>query len=183
LTKGPKGTIPAGEPAFRQLSKEEAMLGCKRLVAITALASALVWLGTAPAAAAGNPDRQPLPTPGDLTIACSQGFDAVAHVVANNEYLLSFSKSDGTQIFMVNGYFAATVSGNGKSFFFNASGPGTFVFRPDGSQTIVDRGRGLYITPDLTDISLLTGRLTVDAGGNIISHSGTTTDICALLAS
>ena len=158
------------------------MLWFRRLVATLALSSAFACLGSGTTVAAGNPDRQPLPTPGDLTISCAQGFDAIAHVVSNNEYLLSFTRSDGTQVFMVNGFFAASISGNGKSVLFNASGPATFVFRPDGSQTIVDRGLVLYITPDLTDISLLTGRVTLDAAGNIASHTGTTTDVCALLA-
>lgn len=136
------------------------MPGFRRLLTLLALTFAFAWLGSGAAQAAGNPDRQPAPTPPDVTISCAQGFDAVAHVVANNEYVLSFTRSDGTQIFKVDGYFAATVSGNGKSFFFNASGPGTFVFRPNGSVTFVQYGRTFFIAPDLTDAKILVGLTT-----------------------
>ena len=158
------------------------MLGFKRLLASLAVLSALFWLGTTSALAAGNPDRQLLPTPPDVTVSCPQGFSALAHVAVNKEYAKVFVLSDGTIKMQVNGDAVTTVAANGKVLTFNSSGPAKVYFRPDGV-TEVTQGHLIYIGADFHGMWVYTGLVVIDNSGNVVSATGHVTDVCAALAS
>ncbi len=159
------------------------MLGIRRLFVSAAVSFALVLGGCMAVSAAGNPGRVPLPT-GDLSGPfCGDAIGTVLlHAAINNEYLKTFTLQDGTVKLQVNGRFVTTVTGNGKTLTFNSSGPGAFYFRPDGSVIQTGLGRVLFIGAHGEGIWLYTGNLVVDPlTGLLLSHSGGSTDICALL--
>ena len=78
------------------------MLGFKRLLASLAVLSVLFWLGTTSALAAGNPDRQPLPSPPDVIGPfCGTAIgDIVAHVAVQREYIKTLSSSKGLRVML-----------------------------------------------------------------------------------
>ncbi len=162
------------------------MLGSKRLLASLAVLSVLFWLGTTSALAAGNPDRQPLPSPPDVIGPfCGTAIgDIVAHVAVQREYIKTFSSSNGVTRYGIEGYQldTFTVVATGKSVSVNASGPASITDYPDGTEIFVLLGHTIYVNPPTGGIFLYTGRVTVDTTtGQIASHIGGTKDICALL--
>jgi hypothetical protein len=154
----------------------------KRSLTTLAITSALVWIGAATALAAGNPDREPLPTPPDVTVSCPQGFSAVAHIAVNKEYSKVFVLSDGTIKMQVNGDAVTTATANGKVLTLNSSGPAQVYFRPDGV-TEVAEGHLIYIGVGFQGLWVYTGLVVIDNSGNIVSSTGHVTDVCAALAS
>jgi hypothetical protein len=163
------------------------MHGPIRLAAIAGLSSALLCVGSIGALAAGNPGRQPLPTPPDVTgpfCGATLG-DIVAHVAVQREYIKTFTTSNGVVRYGIEGYQqdVFTVVGTLKSITVNASGPATITDYPDGTETFVLLGRTIYVNPPSGGIFMYTGRTVVDTTtGQIAKHIGGTKDICAALA-
>ena len=154
----------------------------ERIFAPLVLSSVFVWASAAAGLAAGNPGRQPSPTPPDVTVSCPQGFSAIAHVALNKEYTKVFVLSDGTVKLAINGDAVTTVSANGKVFSFNSSGPGAIYFFVDGSIRLVEEGHLFYIGANFQGMWVYTGLVVLDSSGNIVSQSGNVTDVCAMLA-
>jgi hypothetical protein len=136
------------------------------------------------ASAAGNPDRQPLPTPPDIVVdVCNPSTGPVlAHITVNREYVKTFTAADGTITFAINGasFGTFTRQSNGTVVSVNASGPARITMHPDGVVTYVSRG--LLVAINEIGIWQYAGNSVVDpATGVILSHSGRVTDICQLL--
>ena len=163
-------------------------MGWLRRALIVAVLSALAASVTSSAAlAAGNPDRQPLPSPPDVSDTfCGAGVGMVlAHVSVNRVYAKSFLGKDGTLRIEFNGFAQSTVTTAKKSLSFNSSGPATLTFYPDGTMTLIGKGHSFVINPTgpNTGILLVTGRISVDPNTNDVTVlSGNVTDVCALLA-
>jgi hypothetical protein len=164
----------------------------RRAFGIALVSSAFVWLGSAAAFAAGNPDRTPAPPFAPYTaLLCGAGVgDVTVSLDADTyrSYVKTYVTSDGTTRLKFNGYQAATVTGNGKTLHFNISGPGTIVLNGDTVVAVTGTGHGLYIGPPGTTqpgLLLFTGNVVyaVESSGNAIvaSYTGHRTDICALL--
>jgi hypothetical protein len=96
------------------------------------------------ASAAGNPDRQPSPTPPDIVVdVCVPSVGPVlAHITVNREYVKTFTEADGTITSAINGAAFGTFTrlSNGAVVTVNASGPATLTVHPDGVVTFVNRG-------------------------------------------
>src|SRR5690349_17965123 len=103
------------------------MLGIRRVVAVFATLSALLWLGATGAQAGGNPGRLPnLPLPSPFTQPlCGPAIGDVTVSVdptTYREYFKTFTLADGNIKVEFNGYLTEIVQGNGKTLAFNASG-------------------------------------------------------------
>ncbi len=147
------------------------------------LAFAAVCLASVTVVAAGNPDRRPLQPGEDVNINCPQGFVGVLHTIINQEYIKTFTLRDGTVRYQIEGRLAEQWSGNGKTLTVNDSGPARITFWADGSVTIVTQGRTMIIPRTLDGLWIYTGQVMIDIDtGAIISHHGSATDLCALLA-
>lgn len=163
------------------------MLTFRRALIVVVLSAAALSATAAGGLAAGNPGRQPLPTPPDVVgPLCGPTIGTVvAHISVNREYIKTFTNTNGTLRFKINGYAQSTVTANGKTLAFNTSGPATITVNPDGTTlNIISEGHSFVIGPTgpNTGIIVVTGRITVDlATGNIIVLSGHVTDVCALL--
>lgn len=157
-------------------------MGPKCVSKAVALAIAAVCLASASVLAAGNPNRQLIPPVPDEYVHCPSGIVALVHNTVEKEYIKTFTQKDGTLRYEINGRLVVEVSGNGKTLTINASGPGTITVRPDGSTTIVLKGRTLSIPLAANAIWLYTGLVVFDPVTDaVVSHSGTVTDVCALL--
>jgi hypothetical protein len=170
----------------------------KRVLAVASLVSAAVWLGSAPALAGGNPNRQPnLPLPPPFTQAlCDPAIGDVTVSVDPStfrSYFKTFTLRDGTTKVQFNGYAREIVQGNGKTLELNVSGPGAFYITPDGAFSAVGEGHLFYIGPVgtpqkglfmYTGKTVLTPINTADYGTIFVvsSYTGNKTDVCALLA-
>jgi hypothetical protein len=163
------------------------MLSFKRALIVVGLSVAILYGSSAGGLAAGNPGRTALPTPPDVVgPLCGPSVgNVVAHISVNREYIKTFTNSDGTLRFGINGYAQSTVTANGKTLAFNTSGPATITVNPDGTTAnVISEGHSFVIGPTgpNTGIIVVTGRITVDlATGNVIVLSGNVTDVCALL--
>jgi hypothetical protein len=106
----------------------------------------------------------------------------VAHISVDREYIKTYTFSNGTTKYEVNGTQTDTVTGNGKTVTINASGPGSITILADGTVVQVLQGHTIYFnTPD-KGIFLFDGLAVVDtSNGTIASHNGHVTDVCALL--
>jgi hypothetical protein len=162
------------------------MLTFRRALIVAVLSVAALSVTSAGGLAAGNSGRQPLPTPPDVVgpLCGPATGTVVAHVSVNREYIKTFTNTNGTLRFKINGYAQSTVTANGKTLAFNTSGPATITVNPDGTTlNVISEGHSFVIGPTgpNTGIILVTGRITVDlATGNIIVLSGHVTDVCAL---
>jgi hypothetical protein len=146
-----------------------------------ALAAAAACLAAVSVLAAGNPGRELLPPVPDEYVNCPSGVVALVHNTVEKEYIKTFTEQDGTLRYGVNGRLVVEVTGNGKTLTLNASGPGTVTVGPDHSVSVVFEGLTLSIPRTADAIWLFSGRV-VFSGGVIDSHTGKTTDICALLS-
>jgi hypothetical protein len=164
------------------------MLSLRRWLIVVVLSAAVLSLTSAGGLAAGNPGRTLSPTPPDVSgLLCGPSIgNVVAHISVNREYILTFTETDGTLRFGINGFAQSTVTANGKTLAFNTSGPATVTVNPDFTTlSVISQGHSFVIGPTgpNTGIILVTGRITVDlATGNIIVLSGNVTDVCALFA-
>jgi hypothetical protein len=163
------------------------LLSFRRALIVAVLSAGALYVGSAGVLAAGNPGRTPLPTPPDVVgLLCGPSVGTVvAHISVNREYIKTFTNTNGTLRFGINGYAQSTVTANGKTLAFNTSGPATVTVNPDGTTVSnIGEGHAFIIGPTgpNTGILLVTGRITVDpATGNVIVLSGHVTDVCALL--
>jgi hypothetical protein len=175
------------------------MPGIRRLLVVLAVSSACVWLGSAPALAAGNPDRQPnLPLPPPFTQPmCGPGIGDVTVSIDPNTFratFMTFTQRDGTTKIEFTGYAEQIVQGNGKTLKFNVSGPGAILINADGSiAAAVFGGENFYIGPVGTPqqgLALYSGHVSyaiIDTAAYgpifvVSSFTGHSTDVCALLA-
>jgi hypothetical protein len=136
------------------------------------------------ASAAGNPNRQPSPTPPDIVVdVCIPSVGPVlAHITVNREYVKTFTEADGTVRYAINGANFGTFTrlSTGAVVSVNASGPVTITMHPDGTVTVVSGG--LLVAINSTGIWQYAGKSVVDpATGIVLSHNGRVTDICQLL--
>lgn len=160
-----------------------ATLGPKRACKALALAASAVCLASVSVLAAGNPGRELIPPVPDAYVTCPSGVVALVHNTIEKEYIKTFTQQDGTLRYGINGRLVIEVTGNGKTLTFNASGPGTIFVHPDGTASIVTEGLTFSIPRANNAIWLFTGRVVFDAAtGTILSHSGSTTDVCAQLS-
>jgi hypothetical protein len=149
-----------------------------------------IALSTLPAGAAGNPDRQFAPVPDVVIEFCDIAGRHVtgpilAQATINQEYAKTFTSRDGTVRIAFNGRLVDTFTRleTGQSVTFNASGPGTLTFYPDGNVTIVSRGLAVVGNP--TGIWIYAGRLDIDPATGLVLPSSAgkqKADICALLS-
>ena len=149
-----------------------------------ALCAIMLTANSIGAAAAGNPGRQPLPTPPDIVVdVCNPSVGPVlAHLTVNREYIKTFAAPDGTVTYAINGASFGTFTrlSNGTVVSVNASGPTTITMHLGGAVTYVSRG--LLVAINETGIWQYAGLSVVDpATGLVLSHSGRVTDICQLL--
>ncbi len=158
------------------------------------VAIALVCLA-APATA--GPTRVPAPAGAvDLPdIFC--GFAIHAEFPKNNEYSLIFSDAGGTVTHTrTTGALAVTLTNasNGHTHTFNISGPGDLVSNADGSTTLTATGHWIFFfAPGQLGVGspgsmvTFTGHTVLWTAANgfdqeIRSHTGTMSDVCAMLA-
>ncbi len=172
------------------------MSGSKRLVAALALASAVVWFGSAGVEAGDNRQSNSLPPPFTQPM-CGPGIGDVTVSIdpaTFRSFIKTFTLQDGTTKIQFNGFASQIVQGNGKTLSFNVSGPGYFLVAPNGDfVTSVGQGHGFYIGPvgsPQEGLKLYTGLVVyaitvVDPYGPIFvvaSSTGHVTDVCAMLA-
>jgi hypothetical protein len=150
-----------------------------RLTAVlAALAGAAYFVTTAPAE---RPSRQPLPAPPTFTISGSCAFDVQVDVLANKEYVTTFTS--GKQI--ITGRLVVRLTNAAhpqKSVVLNVSGPGI----EDVSNPSVFNlsGTSLIFFPGTLELTKGPISLTFDENGNITSFSETSAgavDLCAVL--
>jgi len=155
------------------------MLGIKRVLAIFAVLSALVWAGSA--AVQANPNRMQLLV-GDLSgNFCGKAVGPILLHIDAKEYFKTYATKDGGTRMEVNGRAFVTVTTGRKSLVFNASGPGTVYFAHDGSLlSVVSRGQVFYIGTN-GGLWVFEGHIVTDPAGNLVATSGHVTDVCALL--
>ena len=132
-------------------------------------------------AGASPPTREFVPAP-DFTISGSCPFDVRAHVVANNEYGITFANGAT----LVTGALKATLtnlSSPSESITLNIPGPGLFTATTDGGLRIDTAGPWLFFYPGV--LLYATGRsiFTVSPSGVValIRQGGTSTDLCTVL--
>ena len=156
------------------------MLGFKRVLAIFAVLSALVWAGSA--AVQANPNRMPLVV-GDLAgNFCGKAVGPILLHIDAKEYFKTYATKDGGTRMEVNGRAFVTVTTGRKSLVFNASGPGTVYFAHDGSLlSVVSRGQVFYIGTN-GGLWVFEGHIVTDPAGNLVATTGHVTDVCALLS-
>lgn len=136
----------------------------------------------APTAGADPPTREFIPA-SDFTISGSCPFDVGVHVVANNEYGITFANGAT----LVTGTLKVTLtnlSDPSKSIRLNIPGPGLFTSTTDGGLRIDARGPWLFFYPGVLLYSAGYSTFTVSASGefSLSQQGGTSTDLCAVLA-
>jgi hypothetical protein len=136
----------------------------------------------APTAGADPPTREFVPA-SDFTISGSCSFDVGVHVVANNEYGITFANG-ATLITGALKFTLTNLSDPSKSITLNIPGPGLFTVTSDGGLRIDARGPWLFFYPGVLLYSTGHSTVTVSASGVIAlsQQGGTSTDICAVLA-
>lgn len=170
----------------------------KRLIGLLALVGLIVTLVAAPASAL-RPDRfKPGPNP-DLTVEGVCDFPVLLHDVVNNIAVTDFFDQEGNVVrelgtgLLVEQMTRLDDQGAPvRSITRNISGPGTFTFDEDGA-TLVATGAWLFFflpgevegEPDGL-MWLTTGRwvwrIDNDGTTTLVSHRGTSEDVCTLLA-
>jgi hypothetical protein len=148
-------------------------------ICIVGLIAALFML--APTAGADPPTREFVPA-GDFTISGSCSFDVSAHVVANNEYGITFANGAT----LVTGAFKVTLTNATdptKSITLNIPGPGLYT-APDGGLRLDARGPWVIFYPGVLLYAAGNMTLAVSASGefSFTQQGGTSTDLCAVLA-
>jgi hypothetical protein len=147
----------------------------KRLTFVIGLAVAAALLVPG-VAAADKPIREGLPAE-DFTIQGSCAFDVDLQVLANKEFITTFS--DGRQLIRL------TNVDTGKSIDLNISGPVFITPHADGSVTFELSGRSLVFLPGLLELTSGPAVLEIDPAGNVVGYAKTSAaavDLCAVLA-
>lgn len=143
----------------------------------------------------GKPLRSPLPdAPFSFAAGAVCSFPLIGTVLENNEVSNTFPpEPNGDVVQHITGRLVMTLTNGStnKSINVNISGPGTLVFRPDGSVGFTGYGNSLFF---FTSTSVPAGPATFifsgktvanfDASGNLtlISQSGNAQDVCAALS-
>lgn len=158
----------------------------RRAPIVVVLSAIAISVTSAGVVAAGNPGREFLPAPPDITGPfCGDAIgDIVAHVAVQREYIKTFTSNNGVVRYGIEGYQldTFTVVATGKSVSVNASGPATITDYPNGTETFVLLGHTVYVNPPSGGIFLYTGPVIIDTTtGQIASHRGGVKDICLLL--
>jgi hypothetical protein len=135
-----------------------------------------------PAALADKPVREPLPAPPSFTISGSCGFDVMADVLVNKEFITTFS--NGMQIITGRLVVRLTNAENpSKSVVLQVNGPGKEdVANP---ATFNLSGNSLIFFQGVLRLTRGPVSITFDANGNVTSFTQTSTssvDLCAVLA-
>jgi hypothetical protein len=122
-------------------------------------------------------------------------FDVAVNILENKEFTTSFFDDEGNLVRQIlTGHFVVelvNLSNPDNSMIVNVSGPGIFTF--EGETTTIETGGQWFIAipagdlgPDEPGIFVLTsGRWVVEItsdGTSIVSRSGATQDVCALLS-
>jgi hypothetical protein len=132
-----------------------------------------------PSARADPPGRFPIVAFDGVDTTC--GFPVAIHIVSQGETLTVFNDRS-----IITGLLSIQVSANGKTDSLAVSGPGFFIFNPDGSVTIVGRGVGFGPTQTANGVTLAynAGVVSVDPATGIatIEHGTILLDVCAALA-
>lgn len=152
-----------------------------RKLAICALGVMAFLAVLPPTAGAEQPTREFIPA-SDITITDSCSFDVGIHVVANNEYGITFANGPT----LVTGALKVTLtnlSDPSKSITLNIPGPGSYTVTSDGGLTVDARGPWLFFYPGVLLYSAGRSTLSVSASGEISlrQQGGTSTNLCALL--
>lgn len=152
-----------------------------RRLAICTLGMLAACCTLAQAAGAGKPTREFIPA-ADFVIQGSCSFDVGVHIIANNEYGITFSNGAT----LVTGALKATftnLTDPSKSIALNVPGPGLTTFNDDGSVTIDAHGPWVFFFPGVLLYSVGHSHLTISAVGafSLSQQGGTSTDLCAVL--
>ncbi|HEY6961082.1 MAG TPA: hypothetical protein VI408_04250 [Gaiellaceae bacterium] len=161
-----------------------------RLAAMIA-ATGIAAMAFAVTGQATPPTHEPAPSgPVDFPAGVVCSFPVHGDVVVNNQKITTFS--DGSQL--VTGAFVSQLTNvwTGKTITINAPGPLRFAFSGD-TLTVTGRGQNVYfffpgdLGPNAPGALLLMDGLVTevfDSTGLVsFSHSGSVTDLCAVLAS
>ena len=147
--------------------------------------------------ATAGPTRVPAPAGAADLPDFFCGFAIHAEFPKNNEYSLIYSDAGGTVTHTrTTGALAVTLtnSSNGHTHTFNISGPGDLVPNADGSTTLTATGNWIFFfAPGQLGVGspgsmvTSTGRTVLWTAANgfdqeIRSHTGTMSDVCAMLA-
>jgi hypothetical protein len=143
---------------------------------------AFVVLSFASVAGAEPPVREFVPA-ADFTISGSCSFDVAVHVVANNEYGITFSNGAT----LVTGALKVTltnVSDPTKSIALNIPGPGLNTVSGEGTLTIDARGPWLFFYSGALVYARGYNTFTVSPSGEVTleQRGGTSLDLCSALA-
>jgi hypothetical protein len=161
------------------------VIAMRRLGIIVALCTALGLFGaavtSAPALAGRGPKWQFLPFPPETLPAVLCGFKVHETAPADKEYLKVPKTADGSMTFLATGALRLTLTNlkTGKSITESVSGPAKFITHPDGSATLLGRGRGLLQLPPAQAARFGFPTLSIDAGAGTITFApdGTITSL------
>lgn len=143
----------------------------------------------------GKPTRSPLPdAPFSFAAGAACTFPLIGTVITNKEVSNTFPPdANGDVVQHISGRLVMSITnGNtNKSITVNISGPGTLVFRPDGSVGFTGYGNSVFFfgptsIPAGPNTFIYSGKTVAnfDASGNLtlISQSGNAQDVCAALS-
>jgi hypothetical protein len=167
------------------LGKEKAVIRLNRLVLVITAVALVAVFGPTVSAGAVAPVREPVVFPEELPLPAGVfcPWEGIVTFPVNNEFATTFFDSEGnvTSV-LITGSLVVTITNldNGESVTLNIPGTGTTV-----DDVLTYRGRNV-IFPVSGELKLVSGRVvvTVDSAGfqHPVTISGSTTDICALLA-
>lgn len=160
------------------------------------LVVAALFAGFAPSTTAASADTTRAPYPYSAFTSSGCGFEIDVAFPAQNQFQTTRQAPDGSTINEITGYLEAAftnASKGGPTVTENVSGSTMIVTHPDGSQVYTYTGptflafsARLAARLGVPPVFVLEGTavLTVPSGGppSSISHTGTITDMCALLA-
>jgi hypothetical protein len=128
-----------------------------RRVLVLVVSIMLLLLSVVPAASANNdPHRFFLPQGSFDFAAAPNGpcaFPIHLDTVVNREYGKQTTLADGSTLFTLTGAMRVRLSANGTSIDLNVSGPGRYLYAPDGNTwSFSMRGLMLILNPQLSDM-------------------------------
>ena len=161
----------------------------RRRVASVLLAAAFLVASAVPASAHGKPTTEPVPFPPGGILLPGGVFCAVdvfVEALRNTEKALTFpADEDGNILQIVSGqlWISATNVATGDSVILKISGLYKVLIAPDGTTTLTFFGRSVPVQPP--GLLATSGRVTQvvhpDGSSEILSASGSATDVCAIL--
>ena len=168
-----------------------------RRMSVILVSGALLVCSLSTSASARPPIREfsPLPPRIVLDDVCPT-FSIVADFLVNRVYVTTFTDASGDPLRAIaTGSLKVRLTNreSGDSVVRNLSGPGTTIYHPDGSRTVVARGPWpfFYFPGELFpgsegSFTVHRGRVVIefapDGTQTIVSESGTTEDLCATLS-